>query len=195
MGNVSERLRRILPHTFLKSSLFWSSSATLDRATSRYTRPLDIVSVLAERHGQGGSTPQALYDPYPFLKLPEPRKVKTRFPPSGGPRGPAQPARVKKKFRPSGPCGTSGVGPGAVPGPRQHSTEDISRFLGQVQLCAGHSRLAYLQSRAFQRGCCSTTHKCNAFRPESGCASDTGRKRATRCTRKWGRIPRAGKSS
>ena len=120
MGYVSARLG-ILPHTFLKWSLFWSSSATLDRATSRYTRPLDIVSVLAERHGQGGSTPQALYDPYPFLKLPEPRKVKTWFSPSGRPRGPAYPVGVKKKLRPFFPGFLLGVGPGATPGPGQHS--------------------------------------------------------------------------
>ena len=52
-----------------------------------------------------------------------------------------------------------------------------------------------LVPRAFQRGCRSTTHKCTAFRPESGHGSCTVRKPATRYTRKWGRIPRTGKNS
>ncbi len=60
---------------------------------------------------------------------------------------------------------------------------------------SGALSIALLQSRAFQRVCRSTTHKCTAFRPESGHGSGTVRKPATRCTRRWGRIPRTGKNS
>ena len=62
-------------------------------------------------------------------------------------------------------------------------------------LLRGALSMVLLQSRAFQRVCRSTTHKCTAFRPESGHGSGTVRKHATRCTRKWGRIPRTGKNS
>ena len=121
--------------------------------------------------------------------------MKTWFPPSGRRRRPAYPVEVKKKLRPSGPCGTLGVGPGAISGPGQPSAEEGRRFLGQGQKGAGHSQSRLLVSRAFQRVCCSTTHKCTAFRPESGHGSGTVRKPATRRTRRWGRIPRTGKNS
>ena len=144
---------------------------------------------------QGGSTQQALSAPRPFHKSPELHKVKTWFPPSGRRRRPAYPVEVKKNSRPSGPCGTLGVGPGAISGPGQPSAEECRRFLGQAHFWAGHSQSRFLQSRAFQRVCRSTTHKCTAFRPESGHGSCTVRKPATRYTRKWGRIPRTGKNS
>jgi len=60
---------------------------------------------------------------------------------------------------------------------------------------SGALSIYFLQSRAFQRVCRSTTHKCAAFRPGSGHGSGTVRKPATRCTRRWGRIPRTGKNS
>ena len=55
---------------------------------------------------------------------------------------------------------------------------------------SGALSIAHLVPRA-----CSTTHKCNTFQPESGHGSGTVRKHATRCTRRWGRIPRTGKNS
>ena len=60
---------------------------------------------------------------------------------------------------------------------------------------SGALSINYLQSRAFQRVYRCTTHKCAAFRPESGHRSGTVRKPATRYTRRWGRIPRTGKNS
>ena len=60
---------------------------------------------------------------------------------------------------------------------------------------SGALSIGFLVPRAFQRVCRSTTHKCTAFRPESGHGSGTVRKPATRCTRRWGRIPRTGKNS